>query len=371
MEPPRRTNAPLATAAAKKKAPDLGLLLPAVIGVELSRHVAAMETVLEDFQGARYISRTELATLRAALTGAGRIARQAQQVSRLAGGRLRQSHERLALQELVAQVLKESAKRLRALGVEVEPHLKTVEIIVDPGLLMSLLETAVDWAAARGQRIQVWLDIKNWPEHAILRLKVKQAVSAGVDMRPAEDDECLDWYLLAQLAQAMGVMVEREKIGDQTQLTIEFPRTVRQLEGLTALEVDVGEFMSSETRPLAGHRLLLISEDDRVKRELKEVCDHLGVVLDSTPTTRQAVRFCELDTPHMVVIDERLHDKNFDELREDLLAHNVNYPFLEIAEGNNIVEVASWMGDRMSRISRDALKGQLPSILAMELAKVA
>ena len=44
----------------------------------------------------------------------------------------------------------------------------------------------------------------------------------------------------------------------------------------------------------------------------------------------------------------------FDELRQDLLDHNVNFPFIEIAQGSNIVEVASWMGDRMSRISRDA-----------------
>jgi TusA-related sulfurtransferase len=367
MEPPRRLSTP---AAAKKKPADVSMLLPAVIGGELSRCVAAMETVLQDFQGARYISRTELATLRTAIAGASRIARQAQQLSRLAGGRLRQSHERLSLQDLVAQVLKESARRLRAAGIEVEPHLRSVEIIVDPGLLVSLLETAVDWAAARGQRIQVWLEMKNWPEHALLILKVKQAISAPAELQPTDDEECLDWFLLAQLAQAMGVLVEREKVGDQTNLTIEFPRTVRQLEGLTAIEVDVGEFMHSETRPLAGHRLLVITDDERVKRELHEVCQLLGVVLDSTPTTRQAVRFCELDTPHMVVIDERLHDKHFDELRQDLLAHNVNFPFLEIAEGHNIVEVASWMGDRMSRISRDSLRAQLPSILAMELAKV-
>lgn len=368
METPKKIGA----LPAQRKAPDPGLHVPAVIGAELSRHVADMEAVLADFQGARYISRTELGALRKGLAGAGRIARQSQQLSRLAGGRLRQSHERLSLHELVAQVLKDGAKHLRAAGVEVEPHLRQVEVIVDPGLLMSLLETAVDWAAARGQRIQVWLDMKNWPEHAVLLLKVKQAVSASADA-PAnpETSDSLDWYLLVQLAQAMGVMIGKEMVGDQTMLSIEFPRTVRQLEGLTAVEVDTGESFHGETRPLAGHRLLLVSSDEKLKWDLQEVCDGMGVVLDSTPTTRQAVRFCELDPPHIIVIDEKLHDKHFDELRKDLLDHNVNFPFVEIAEGHNIVEVASWMGDRMSRISRDSLRGQLPSILAMELAKVA
>ena len=32
--------------------------------------------------------------------------------------------------------------------------------------------------------------------------------------------------------------------------------------------------------------------------------------------------------------------------------------------------MSSWMGDSMSRISRDSLKTQLPSILVMELSKV-
>jgi hypothetical protein len=369
MDPPRKiaTSAP-----AQRKLADSSLVVPQVIGAELSRHVADMEAILEDFDGARYISRQELAVLRKAVAGAGRIAKQSQQLSRLAGGRLRQSHERLSLQELVAQVLMDCAKRLRREGVEVEPHLRTVEVIVDPGLLVSLLETAVDWAAARGQRIQVWLDIKNWPEHAVLLFKVKPAVVAGngPHVEPPVADN-LDWHLLLQLAQAMGVLIEREVVGDQTMLSIEFPRTVRQLEGLTAVEVETGEGFGGETRPLAGHRLLLVSNDDFLKRELQEVCDNMGVVLDTTPSTRQAVRFCELDAPHMIVIDEKLHDKQFDELRTDLLDHNVNFPFLEIAEGHNIVEVASWMGDRMSRISRDSLRAQLPSILAMELAKVA
>jgi hypothetical protein len=345
----------------------------AVIGAELSRHVAVMNGILEDFDGARYISRTELALLRKAVSGAERIAKGSQQLSRLAGGRLRQSHERLRLHELVAQVLTEGASRLRREGVDVEPHLRAVEVIVDPGLLMSLIEAAVDWSAARGQRIQVWLDIKNWPQHAVLLFKVRPLVTAGAEPPPLEApvSDNLDWYLLMQLAQAMGVTVDREVVGDQTMLSIEFPRTVRQLEGLTAIEVDGGDGGHSETRPVAGHRLLLVSDDPGLKRELQEVCHHMGVVLDSTPTIRQAVRFCELDPPHLVVIDERLHDEQFDELRRDLLDHNVNFPFIEIAQGHNVVEVASWMGDRMSRISRDALRSQLASILVMELAKVA
>ena len=63
-------------------------------------------------------------------------------------------------------------------------------------------------------------------------------------------------------------------------------------------------------------------------------------------------------------------DDQFDMLREDLLRYDVNFPCIEIAAKPNVVEIASWEGDRMSRISLDALRTQLPSIMAMELAKV-
>jgi hypothetical protein len=60
----------------------------------------------------------------------------------------------------------------------------------------------------------------------------------------------------------------------------------------------------------------------------------------------------------------------FDELREDLLKSNSNFPFLEIAIESNTLEIAGWMTDSMARVSRDALRSQLPSILALELAKI-
>ena len=47
-----------------------------------------------------------------------------------------------------------------------------------------------------------------------------------------------------------------------------------------------------------------------------------------------------------------------------------NYPFIEIASESNVLEMAGWMSDSMTRISRDGLRNQLAPILAMELAKV-
>ena len=70
------------------------------------------------------------------------------------------------------------------------------------------------------------------------------------------------------------------------------------------------------------------------------------------------------------MIDERVRDAIFEELRGDLRRNDPNYPFIEIASESNVLEMAGWMSDSMTRISRDGLHTQLIPILAMELAKV-
>jgi hypothetical protein len=359
------------------KAPPPADALPAVIGQALSTHVSTMKGVIGEFRRTRSISRTSIEALIQAVDGAHQIALRSQQLSRVAGGRLRQSHERLSLSTVMAQVLKDNLARLRRAGVDLRPRMRTVEIIVDPGLLIGLLEAALDWAAERGHRVTVGLEIKNWPEHALLSFKSDQHVAAaGDEQQPKPPEDSLHWYLLLQIAQSMGVMVDRFLAPDHSLLTLEFPRTVKQLEGMTAVEMDAGgesQFSAfhSESRPLAGHRLLLVTNDEKLRRELRNICDGMGLVLDTTPTVAQAVRFCELDKPHMVLIDAHLRDEKFEELREDLLRSDVNFPFVEIAKESNVVQVAGWMGDRISRISRDAMAKQLPSILVMELARIA
>lgn len=121
---------------------------------------------------------------------------------------------------------------------------------------------------------------------------------------------------------------------------------------------------------MAGHRLLLVSDDERLRLDIEAICENMGLMLDTSETIVQAIRFCEFDKPHMIVIDEKLRDDLFEQLREDLVRNDVNFPFVEIAKTSNTFEMANWMGGSMSRISQDALKAQLPSIFVMELARV-
>ena len=345
--------------------------IPGVIGATIARHTGTIEGVLQAFKRTRSITRSQMGSLKAATVALHRTSIYSQQISRLAAGRIRQSHERLSLDDLMRRVVADNDWRYGEAGLAVEQHLAPVEVIVDPGLLVSLLEVAVDCAGRHGEAVGIWLHVKNWPEHAILTLKSRPQVATAQASPDAQEDS-LEWVMLLQLAESMGVLVQRDLFPDHAMITMEFPRTVKQLEGLTAVEVDAGgdSAQYGNSKPMAGHRVLLVSDDERLRFEVRDICERMRLVLDVAPTTLQAVRYCELDKPDIILVDEKVRDHLFDQLRADLLRYDVNFPSIEIASAKNVVELAGWDTDRMSRISRDALKDQLASLLVMELAKV-
>lgn len=348
-------------------------VIAGIIGAQLSEPLSIMQSVVQEFARTRNISRSQMHQLQTAIESARTVAKQSQQMARLAGGRLRQSHERLSLDQVISEALEQRAEAFQARAVELHCNLKPVEVIVDPGLLTSLVDAAIDWGCEFGRRLVISLEMKNWPEHGIFMLKASESVAeGGMNSERAGEQDTLSWHLLTQIGKAMGVAVDCVASRDEGILMIEFPRTVRQLEGLTAIEVDGGgdSAMHSESKPLAGHRVLVICTDESLIATIKMICREMGLVLDTVPSPSRAIRFCELDIPHMIIIDERLRDWQLDELRRDLHKIEPNLPFLEIADASNTLEMASWMSDSMTRVSRDSLRSQLPSIMVLELAKV-
>ena len=213
----------------------------------------------------------------------------------------------------------------------------------------------------------------NWPEHGVLTLKTLQTVTAGnaLEPQPAPTDS-LAWSLLNETARASAVLLTHAEAPGQTTLSIEFPRTVRQLEGLTMSDMEAEEDSLShvDSKMVSGQHILLISSDPVLRMEVTRVCSRLGLVIDTALTSALAVRHCEIEKPQLIIVDERMADTTFDDLRDDFQRAEPGFPMIGIADDSNTLSMSSWMDDSMVRIGRSDLLAQLPRILAVELTKV-
>lgn len=367
-----RADPPTAATSAR---PDFALA--GMLGEEVAQLLADMQSVLAQVETSKSFTHHNFADLSVGIESARKLAMQGQQIARLAGGRLRQSHENLKLDAMVLSALQERASMFRKRGIEVFHRVRPVEVIVDAGLLHSLIDAALDWAAGLGRKLTVTLEMKNWPEHGLLVFKTSNAISdrttasmpLEADGDPANDS--VGWYLVREISEAMGLLVSRTTSEQESSLTLEFSRTVKRLEGLTVVETESGpESLYGLSRPMAGARILLITDDARLQIEVRSICHGTGLVLDCVANASQAVRFCEMESPTLVIIDEHMRDRIFDELYDDLRNADPYFPFVEIAAAPSTLEMAGWTSESMSRLSKDVLHTHLASVLAAELAKV-
>ena len=347
----------------------------AAIGQELAHLVSTQQQVLDAVKELGSFSPAHMALLEEALERTHQIAIQSQQLSRLASGALRQSHEKLELHTILDDILKSRRSSWRGSGVQVQRYLRPVEVIVDAGLLFGLLEAAVDWAMEQGKVLVVNLEMQTWPEHGILTLSASQTVRLLGEVNDSAMDT-LAWHLLVETAKPLGAIVRRNVTADAREVTIEFPRTVKQLQGVTAVEMDVamsGNLQTSinDTQPLAGGRVLLISIDPKIQRQVDDVCDLMGLRLDCTPDSTKATRFCEMDFPDVIVVDERMRDLGFEQLRKDLLRKNPRFPVVAVSPEPNKLAISAGNQDSISTLSVGDVRSRLPSILLMEMARTA
>lgn len=347
--------------------------LLAMVAAQVDAPVSVVKHAVHAWVESGAIAPNQAKPVEDALAALRRLAHDSQLLARVAEGRWRQTHEQLNLDSIVKRALDERAAQLQHCGVELHRSVKPVAVIVDLDLVTSLVLAAIDCAAKPGTRLFVLLDVKNWPAHAMLSFKSARAVVvSGKPDSTSDAPDALSQHLLAVIARAIGVTVEITESADEQTITLEFPRTVKQLEGLTAMEMDLGaeSWMSEPSQPLAGHRVLIITSDIALRDDAKSICRAMGLMIDSVPTSMAAIRYCELEQPHLIIVDERFRDEQFEQLRTDLLKAEPNFPFVEVGHDSGTLSISSWMNDNMTRVTRRDLATQLPQALTLEFAKI-
>lgn len=346
--------------------------LVAQIGAEIAAPLTAALERINTLTSTGRIDRKGLRDLRHEVEAARQAGMIGQQLTRFASGRLRQSHERLQLAEVMNGVLAHRGRETQARGIVLKPLLKPAEVIVDASLLFSLLNSMLDWSLANAHsQIELAIDIKHRSTHARLHCHFKNRPADAIDAAAAPHGlDSLAWRLLEQTAWTMGLIVERKDSDGVTVLLLEFPRTVsNEIEGVSALDINDGFAPSSNSQPLAGSHVLVVASRREMRVQIRDALRNMSLIIDFVNSVDEAVSFCREGLPHAIIIESIQSGERFAAFREDITDEVPGFVFIEIIEEGSTFEMSGFGGASMARVGRDVIASSLPSALLFELSK--
>ena len=326
------------------------------------------------------IDRDNLAALQTEIDRARRAGIMGQQVARLSNGGVQLSRERLDLTALLREALRQRSREIDTHGIEVRQDFAGALVMSDATLLFSLLQTVLDWAFEHAvSHIDIKLEVKNWPAHAVLGLKFAHqppdAVgSAAMPMADAQTPELntVSWRLLQQTAAVLGLQLRRNDPPGKTALQLEFPETLAprvEPEGTTDFEETASPTLS--LHPMAGSHVLVLAGRSEVRNVVREALRPLSLMLDFVNTIEEVQAQCAEAMPDAVVYEASLGGQRFERLRSELLQVSPRLAFVQIAEQGKTVQVLNQGGHQFTSVGRDAIIESLPDALKFELARTA
>ena len=349
--------------------------LASQIGAEIAAPLTAALERIQALATTGRIDRASLRALRDEVERARQTGMLGQQLARFASGRLRQSHERLHLAETLKGVFAHRARETQARGIVLKPSLKPADVIVDASLLFSLLNTTLDWALANAcSQIDFQIDIKTWPAHAVLTCRFAHRMADEAPPAtwadPAAGLDSLTWRFLQQTAMTMGLPLERQVDALTATLSLEFPRTASaEIAGVTTMEIDEGFAPSSNSKPLAGSHLLVVTARRELRAQVREAIGNMGLIIDFVSSVEEMTDFCRDGLPHAIVVEAAQVDDRFEAFREQIATEVPEFVFIEIVDEGDTFQMSAFSESNMARVGRQALSASLPSALMFELSK--
>lgn len=345
------------------------------IGSEIAEPLTAALERIYALAATGRIDKAGLRALRLEVEAARGVGMLAQQLTRFAGGHLRQSHERLPLAATMEAVLDQRARDAEARGITLSAPHKPIDVIADASLLFSLLNALLDWSLAHAlSPAQFAVDMKTWPAHARLRCRFAyrpvDQLDDGAKLPRTPRLDSLHWRLVEQTASVMGVPLTRSEDKGKVLVTLEFPHTVNEeVEGLTAIDLDHGFALSTDSKPVAGSHVLVVASRREVRLAVRDAIRHMGLVIDLVSSIDEAYAFCRECLPHLIIVEGILNGERFRQLRDEICVQSPGFPFIEIIEEGSSFAMSGFDGADIGRVGRDAIETALPSVLTFELSR--
>lgn len=349
--------------------PDTPLTPPALaqaVDHELSPALGALTQLLQELQQGEALSPTQASRFQAALARTRRVAQLHARMGRLPEA---EPAQHVALDQVLHEALVARQAALQARGIEIRHHLQPLEVMAEPHRLEALVATVLDWTASQGRHALMKLSLGNWPEHALLVVRVTRPQPRPGDTVTTPHEDGLVWQLMQHLSQALAVHVHLQPSAEAITLSLEFTRTVRQSGSLSALDLEPGNdtLPPERARLMRGAEVLLITEDAGVQRRVDQVCTRMDLRLTPVATVAAASRYCEHAVPSLVIIDEKLHDDTFDQLHAQMVRQQGALPLIEVGSAEAAFAISGWGEASASRVGRDDLVERLPAAIVLEL----
>lgn len=338
----------------------------AALADQITGGVSSLQATIDQLLAKGRISRVEHRALSVPAERIKLAGVSAQQIHRFYNGRIRQSHEKIDMAELVEGVLQERKKELGLLGIALRRKLKPVEVLIDPTVAHTFVNAVMDWGLPFGNRVDIRMDLNSWPQHARLQVRVS---NEGVPLSSSPQPDDLNWMLIQQIAQtAGGVEVSREVGAEGVSLTAMFTRTVQAVDGISA--VDLSDDQSSMFKSLSGTYVLTISPSLQIRADVRDALREIGIVSDSVVDFEQASDAIRSRMPNLIVVDAEIKDAAFDKFRTHLLREVFEFPFVEISPDDSSFDMSGFGEFSMAKVGRGNIREALGTAVMFELAKM-
>jgi hypothetical protein len=296
--------------------------------------------------------------------GLVRTSLRAQQISRLASGRVRPQKEHVSLDRLVMTLLEQRRPDWKERGIEVRPSLQQAEVLTDPSGVLMMLDALLDWAAMRRAPFELAVESARWPAPATIRLRLPPPESPA-PIRARRLDDGLHLPLAMQVASWLDVRVLCQENGPAADLEISFPQTYRDDIGLSTLELlDVPADCA-----LSGW-VLVLAPDDELRSEAVHVLSGAGIVTRGVSSCAEAAAMFNEGAPSVLVAGSDVPQQEFAALSRRCLTEARKCALVEITRGKPTFPDSGFAEWQVPRVGLAMLEKELAATVLFELARV-
>lgn len=326
--------------------------------------------------GAGRLRRSEAKALSDAMHQLRGTSLRAQQITRLAGGRIRQARERVDLAELVRHVLDERAAELEAAGVAVASDLQGVDVLLDPPVAISLLNSVLDWAMSFSKNLHLALVPSEWPGPAQLRVRVatpppaaSQPGEPGWTARPRGRrlNDGLHWMLLRQIAASSNLEVTRSRADGAALLAIDFPKSFMNTDGMACLELTDA---AGDASSLRETWVLVMVREDKLRAQAVDALRKMGIDAVAASDPQHARKVIADGRPNVLVTAWDITPAEVAAFRQEVLGGEERCPLVEITRELPSFHLSGFDRFETPKVGRDQLAAELPPTVLFELVKI-